>query len=147
MAITSVFKGIGKRTKRAYAALFDEPSYLFGNGTETVLFPNGERDIWIKNTRGTKGFSIRASDGPCGFSVRIRAFNNDGVTVHSDYLPTTSRLEGLREVECIDYYSDEYAQAFKRWYFSPIVDGKHAEPYPTDLGLTPRHTPFTQENN
>lgn len=147
MAITSVFQVIKRRTKRAYAELFDNPAYLFGAGTETVIFPNGEREIWIKSADGRKGFSIRASDGACGFSVRIRAFNGEGVTVHSDYLSADKRLDGMREIECVDYYSDEYAQAFKRWYFSPMVDGKHSEPYPTELGLTPRHRPFTEVNS
>lgn len=136
--IGDIFTSIKRRTKRAYLQLFDQPEYLFGRGTKTIIFPNGEREIWIKNSDGTKGFCVRASDGAAGFSIRIRQFGQSDTLVSSDWMPSDRAFTMPPELECVSYYSDPYAQQFKKWYFSPIVDGKHAEPYPADLGLEPR---------
>lgn len=109
MSLTSIFQPIRKRTKRAYLRLFDAPDYLFGRGTRTIVFPNGEREIWISNHNGTASFKIRASDGPAGFSITVLstvgALPADAhVLRQSDY--QTEMTTGAREVSMIAYYPD-----------------------------------------
>lgn len=106
-----------KRTKRAYVALFDNPTALFGNGpdnpgVEAILYPNGERELWIKDARG-HGVCIRASAGPAGFGLTIRTFGDAPMTIASH--------EG-RYIELVQYNSDERSQAFARWYAGKETD-------------------------
>lgn len=138
-----VIRPIRKRTKRAYLRLFDHTNYLFGRGTRTTLFPNGEREIWITNADGTASFSIVASDGPAGFSVRIKSAvgtlpADAHVMTRRDYV--TRIIEDVREISFTAYYPDAYAQQFRKWYLSDARDanGTKLEPHPDTLGLEPR---------
>lgn len=146
MALTDVFAPIKRRTKAAYARLFDQPNYLFGRGTRTIIFPNGAREIWISNADGTAKFAIRASDGPAGFGVTISApvgtLPADAhVVTRADYV--THITAEVREITFVSHYQDAFAQQFRRWYACDTRNeqGQKTEPYPADLGLTPRETP------
>jgi len=146
-SLTSTFRGIRKRTKRAYLRLYDQPNYLFGRGTRTTIFPNGARELWIKNVDGTVSFSIRASDGPAGFGLSILAHVGTlPVDVHSmkrsDY--RTVITPDCREITCIAYYPDAYSQQYRTWYMSDAKDehGNKTEKHPDELGLVPRVVPI-----
>lgn len=138
-----IFRPIRKRTKRAYARLFDLPAYLFGRGTRTTIFPNGEREIWIANAEGTISFKIRASDGPAGLGITITSAvgtlpADAHVVRRSDYV--TQITSDVREVTFVAHYQDAYAQQFRKWYASDARDehGNRVEPHPDVLGLQPR---------
>lgn len=141
---TSVFQSIGKRTKRAYLRLFDAKDYLFGRGTETTIFPNGTREIWIQSSDHTKGFAITASNGPAGFSVRIRQFGQSDTIVHSDWMPADRRFVMPSELEIISYYGDAYAQGHKAWYFAPRDDQRPK--HPSELGIKPRNGEYPRDD-
>lgn len=143
MTFTDIFTPIRRRTKRAYALLFDNPAYLFGRGTRTTIFPNGSREIWISNTDGTASFRITASDGPAGFSVTVNAAVGTmplaaHVLMRKDY--RTEMLQDVQEITAIAYYPDDYSQAFKKWYECDArgADGNKTVPLPSDIGLVPR---------
>lgn len=135
---TSMFTKIKRRTKRAYAALFDDTSFLFGKGTDTTIFPNGEREIWIKGLHGA-GVRVRASQGPAGFSVTIQSFAGgsdlSARTYDREYQETN--VEGQREVSIVQYRDTQYARQFCKWWASERdANGKHVEPHPNEIGIT-----------
>lgn len=118
------------RTKQQYLELFDNPNYLFGQGTKVILFPNGVHEIWIQNLNGTKGFSISASEGPVGFAVTVKTFAGtpDATllnTIAADY--SSINVDGVRETSLVQYNIDEKSQAFKRWYMADSSDKEEKE--------------------
>ena len=138
---TDIFQPLKRRTKKAYTTLYDNAAYLFGRGSRTTLFPNGEREIVISNADGTASFRVRASDGPAGFAVTISSAVGSlpadaHILLKQDY--RTEITEGVREITFISHYLDDYSQAFRRWYACDAVDGVKAHQHPSELGLTPR---------
>ena len=116
-----------KRTLKRYADLFRNPRTLFdgspANGIpapEVILFPNGERQIWIKGT-GNKGFRITAGEGPAGLSVTISRFVGcppitiAGNADDGDMTPIQNLPEAF-ELSLCQYNADARSQAFKEWY-------------------------------
>jgi hypothetical protein len=143
LTTAEIFRPIRKRTKAAYARLFEQTNYLFGRGTRTTVFPNGQREIWISNADGTAHFSITAGDGPAGFSVSIKAAVGTlpaeaHVMTRPDYI--TKITEDVREITFIAHYQDAYSQQFRKWYACDDRDEQHIKtvPHPDVLGLEPR---------
>lgn len=113
-----------KRTIKRYVDLFRNPRKLFGvgpddTGAEVILFPNGEREIWIKEAKG-HGFRITASRGPRGLGLQISRFvcgapmtiNANGNDADKDDLKGFDATH----IEICQYDSDPAAQAYKEWY-------------------------------
>lgn len=115
-----------KRTKKQYANLFDNPRALFHGGPDdtgvsVTLWPNGEREIWLRDDNGRGGVRITASRGPVGMGIRISKFVGTGpLTVRAygdDYSDATNAPSfDAREIDMVFYDQTEKAQAFKRWY-------------------------------
>lgn len=101
------------RTKAAYAELHDDPSALFGPGTKTILFPNGEPVIWIKAADGIRGARITAGQGPAGFMVTVEPIG-PAADVFADSDAETVRSVS-RRVEVLQYHDDAWSQAFRLW--------------------------------
>lgn len=113
-----------RRTLKMYAELFRNPLRLFGvgpdnTGASVILWPNGERAIWIQGSGG-KGYEITASEGPAGLALHIRGFvGSPGITISGNALPDYEPIQGLPDARYIDlcqYNSDERSQRFKAWY-------------------------------
>lgn len=122
-----------RRTIRQYMELFRNPRALFSGGpddtgVEVVLFPNGEREIWIKGTDG-KGLRLRASEGPYGMGLQIDTFaGTTALTVMTD-AASDSHLTA-RHISLCQYNNDAKAQAFREAYLSGqlgALDRFHAE--------------------
>lgn len=114
-----------RRTKTAYAALFDNPKALFPS-CETILFPNGEAQIWFRDDSNSKLLlRVSASLGPAGLSVTIQR-STCGLpltisgNVGRDYAPLV--VDDVREITVTQYRDTPAAQAFKRWYQSDCND-------------------------
>lgn len=103
-----------KRTKRAYVDLYDHPGILF-SGCETILFPNGEPEIWIRSADHKHGFRIRADRGPYGLGISVSPFATFEI-LNNDDPDIVSRDEGLGGTSVVSYDPDPKAQAYKRWY-------------------------------
>lgn len=121
-----------KRTKKLYRDLFDNPSAMFGEGVEVILFPNGENEIWIKNKAG-HGFRVKAGIGKAGFSVTVRDFVGSARGDYSVARVSDSKYDGTtikdaREVSFTKYNQTDHALAFSNWY-----DGNG--PYPEEDSL------------
>lgn len=107
-----------KRTKAAYANLFDNPTALF-EGVEVLLFPNGEREILIRDAKRGHAMRLKVSVGPAGMSLTVsRTTLGTPLSVignqEGDYEPI--RLEGdAAELSITQYNGDGDSQAFKRW--------------------------------
>lgn len=119
-----------KRTKKRYKDLFENPADLVcGSGGSngdagTILFPNGEREIWFKHYgKRTIGMSVRFSAGPAGISVTIQRFTcSPGLTVSGNAENTYASLdvkEDAAEVVVTQYFDSDWAQTFKKWYKDP----------------------------
>lgn len=111
-----------KRTLKRYADLFRDPSALFGPNTETVLFPNGENEIWLKDDRGF-GVRITASRGDAGFGVTVQKFvGGTPLTLNGNTAKDWEPYAGpdMQEVTITQYLGDERSQQFKRWYRDEI---------------------------
>jgi hypothetical protein len=110
-----------RRTLKAYRKLYADPTALF-DGCSVTLFPNGEREIWIKDAadRGY-GFRIRASMGPAGLGLQVDRFSlgrpitpAGNETIAEDWKPYAG--PDLDNVSLTQYGFDERSQAFKAWY-------------------------------
>lgn len=118
-----------KRTLKLYETLYRNPLSLFpSNGPttagdiETILFPNGENEIWIKDSKSGRGFRIRASNGPAGFALRVSTFGK-AATI-ADVIPDNESAVGHDAVDfglCI-YNDDEKSQAFRARYVAKQTD-------------------------
>ena len=120
-----------RRTKKRYANLFDDPKSLFGNA-RVMLFPNGEPEIWIQSPDGCQGFRLTASCGKAGLGLTIRRFVGGApMTICGNLAPDGEVMpqKDAEEISVTQYRSDDYAQAFKKWY----GDSEH-NPYPEPPG-------------
>lgn len=108
-----------KKLARATVAMFDklrrtgkgiaETDGLYG--TTVTLWPNGNREIWVKSGDQSLGFSIQFSEGPHGLSAKLYYFGGS-LSEHADV-----RVDHFgNHVEICQYRPDAKAQAFKRWY-------------------------------
>lgn len=117
-----------RRTKKRYTDLFVNPKALF-DGVETVLWPNGEPEIWFKADNGRLRISVRASLGPAGLSVLVRKHvATDELTAsgnHSDGSPIT--IDDVWELSLTQYRQTPAAQAFKAWYQSAPDDPRREQ--------------------
>lgn len=116
-----------KRTLKRYIELFRNPRSLFegspANGIsapETIIFPNGEREIWIKG-QGNKGFRIKASEGPAGLNVTVSRFVGcPPITISGNaddgQMTAIRNLPEAYELSLCQYNADDRSQAFKVWY-------------------------------
>lgn len=118
-----------KRTKKRYAELHDNPQALF-EGVETIVFPNGENEIWFKDDRG-HGFKVVASRGPAGLGLRVSRFVG-GAPIHArlfdkDY--AMGRFPEAIEAELTQYNPTDHARDFAAWYDADAAgrEGKHPE--------------------
>ena len=108
-----------KRTKKAYEALFDDPKTLF-EGVEVFLFPNGEREILVRDAKRGHAMRIKVSVGEAGLGLTVqRTTFGTALSVcgnrEGDY--EFVRLEDdAAELTITQYNGDERSQAFKRWY-------------------------------
>lgn len=110
-----------RRTKKSYAHLYDDPSALFGDGTEVILYPNGEPGtIWVKGPHGT-GIEFRASAGPYGLSWRVHTFVGASpmtvMTTDKEYAEEQVRHDA-REVGGVQYFANEEAHEYRDAYWS-----------------------------
>lgn len=96
-----------RRTIKRYSDLYRDPAGLFP-GVETVLFPNGEPEIWFKTADGM-GFRVTVSNGPHGLGIEARSF------VGTPNLTPEDGAESFA-VSTTQYRQTETAQAYKRWY-------------------------------
>lgn len=104
-----------RRTKKAYANLYDHPKSLFGGGpdntgVDVILWPNGEPEMWLQ----TRIHSVRitASRGPYGMNINIQA--------HAGCAPlsiqpnsTEDGSKSCREVDITLYDDNDKARAFQ----------------------------------
>lgn len=144
----SIREKILRRTKKLYAALFDDPTTLFP-GVETTLFPNGEREIWFRDTTSANlGLKIKVSQGPAGFGVTIErlaptraTLNVCGEVDNGSIVPPSGFVqEDVTRLDAMFYYDDPYSQQFKRWHndqCTTAVDEPTTVKYPGDMGLKP----------
>jgi len=122
-----------KRTKKAHADLLGNPTLLFGQGPDNPgarvrLWPNGEEEMWIEGRDG-QVLSIRASDGPAGLGVTVRALGATGPITAAAYdrdYQTATLTHEARQVTMTVYRADERAQAFKRWYHAEETEADRA---------------------
>lgn len=103
-----------KRTLKDYEALYRNPLHLAppgpaSTGAEVILFPNGEREIWVRSGDGFGGMRIRISDGPAGLSIHVNSF------VGTADMDVVVDAPG-RDIGLVQYRSDQRSQAFRRWY-------------------------------
>lgn len=124
-----------RRTKKAYANLYDHPAALFGNGPDNAgprvtLWPNGENELWIQDASGRHSVKITASSGPAGLGITLRrhfgatpitlrAYNQDYKSVLVGDLGNVQEspvVDDVVEVCLTMYNADDRSQAFKRWY-------------------------------
>lgn len=120
-----------RRTKKAYMELFDNREHLF-EGVETLLWPNGEPEIWFKTGDGL-GFRLRVSNGPAGLGITINRFAGGVPVTVTGNMPPDDEIAPQRdqtEVSICQYRSDARSQAFKRWYGS-----EGTEPHPDAVRL------------
>lgn len=102
-----------RRTLKRYENLYRDPTSLFpasdgARQLETILFPNGENEIWLRTPDGL-GVRIVASNGPHGLGVRVGSFVGTPKITAPD---TQDEIE----VELCQYRQDARSQAFRRWY-------------------------------
>lgn len=91
-----------------------------------TLYPNGLPAIWIQDSEGN-GFEIKASNGPAAFAVEVRPFvGSVPVTLDIDDSP---EVETRGRVTLCQYRRNEWAQAYKAWYFNR-TEGAGFEGYP-----------------
>lgn len=98
----------------AWQQLQDDPKSYF-EGCELRLFPNGQKEIWIKGKQG--GMCITASEGPMGLGIEVKPFLGNGpITIHHLSM-TQEHTRGVdtKHVSLTLYHSDEKSQAFKQW--------------------------------
>lgn len=102
-----------RRTKKQYADAFSNPRLPFSHSAgephtaKLILFPNGRPGaVWIESIDGQRQFSVEASDGPAGLSIRIYTLNGATPRVYHDG----------RYLEICSYKPDEHSQAYARWY-------------------------------
>jgi hypothetical protein len=115
-----------RRTKVAYARLFDDPYSLFP-GVKVTLFPNGEPEIWL-DMGGNRGFRITAADGPAAAAVTVESLHGvvptDVAGAGADYRPQPCNDGLVRpRVEVLQYKPDDWSQTFRAW-----VRGEAANP-------------------
>lgn len=96
-----------RRTLKRYSELYHQPASLFPQ-VETVLFPNGQPEIWFKTADGL-GFKVTVSNGPHGLGIEARSF------IGTPNLTPEGGAESFT-VSATQYRQNEKAQAFKRWY-------------------------------
>jgi hypothetical protein len=97
-----------KRTKASYARLFDSPTDLFA-GVETILFPNNQGEIWIRDTKGSGlSFSIKVSRGPYGIGVQIDS--------HAGCEPIAVMSDSGSHVELCQYDNTADARRYRDAY-------------------------------
>jgi hypothetical protein len=113
-----------KRTKKDYDQLYRSPKHLFpptasSAGVDTILFPNGQNEIWFKDEYG-RHFTVVASSGPAGFSVTVKAGFNASATLLGAKYPGYECFDedDVKEVTLCQYNQDEASQAFKAWYLA-----------------------------
>lgn len=114
-----------KRTLKAYTDLYRNPGLLSNSEQEraqVILFPNGEREIWIKSDDGTLGIRMTVSNGPAGLGVCMSSFiGTPPLTVGgnlADGACTPAGGEDYRHLEICAYRLDEKSQAFKARYWN-----------------------------
>jgi hypothetical protein len=113
-----------KRTKKDYDQLYRSPKHLFpptasSAGVDTILFPNGQNEIWFKDEYG-RHFTVVASSGPAGFSVTVKAGFNASATLLGAKYPGYECFDedDVKEVTLCQYNQDEASQTFKAWYLA-----------------------------
>lgn len=110
-----------KRTQAEYIRLYKNPNHLdpphaSGGGAEVTIFPNGEREVWIKSPEGDLGFTLHVSHGPAGLGLRVTAHTGRPmVTVFGESNGEPADLED-KHLELCQYRADSRSQSFKRWY-------------------------------
>ena len=110
-----------RRYKADYERLYDDPTALFGSGVETILWPNGAPQIWIRDTRGS-GVRIQASAGPQGICLFLRRFTGGApltvfrpVEMGKDGRPKPGRgYDEYDYLEVTQYLPG--SEAFRDWY-------------------------------
>lgn len=114
-----------RRTKKAYAELYDDPTKLF-KGCEVILFPNGEPEIWVKST--TYPFHqvvVTGGRGPAGMGLHLRrSIGSAPLTVSGNLDDTEWNVHPPKGEQAPDYYQVEitqldpspFAQAHRAWY-------------------------------
>lgn len=119
-----------KGTLKRYADLYRDPGSLF-QGVETLIFPNGEPEIWFRTAAG-HGFRLKVSWGPAGLAATLsRHTLTPGFTIagndHGSPWEPFARDPEACEVTITQYDRDDWAQAFRRWYGAP-ADRKPPHP-------------------
>ena len=109
-----------RRTKRAYAHLFDNPTALSAGGpsdkgAHVTLYPNGAREIWIRDTHGLHGIRLTVSHGPAGLGVTLSTMAGTApITLHLTSAETNEIVSvDTREVETCQYDATPSAQALQ----------------------------------
>lgn len=108
--------------KKDYAELFNAPFSFFGS----VALSLNKRfsvkpQLYIESKNGER-FTIEASEGKAGFTLRIRSMNNATIVdAHKWKRPEDAPLpdlvgEEVNEIELCIYHKEEWSQAFKKWY-------------------------------
>ena len=126
-----------RATKKQYTGLFDNPRALFP-GAEVRLWPFGQPEIWIRDSKSGRGVRIRrAGGGPAGFGLEISTFMLSGgadlALQYEDVNQTPHFLAGVRSLEVVQHYPDARSQTYRTWYRS---EGG----YPCDVCGTPDPT-------
>lgn len=130
MAHKKISKVTIRQAQDALKLLF--PSVQF------VVAPNGLPGLWVKDPATGSGMRVSFSAGDAGVSVTLGKFAGcEPVTVTGN---SAGEMEPLKQVDAFEvtacvYRTDEYSQAFKRWYGRDAA-GEITQ-HPKELGLVP----------
>ena len=109
-----------KRTKKAYADLYDNPAAIAEGSAQVILFPNGQKEIFIRTADDRQGFRLTVGQGPAGLSITLSPFTFSpplsvtGNLANADATPSYSG--DFRDLEVCQYFPDPWSQAFKAHY-------------------------------
>lgn len=110
-----------KRTIKAYVDLFRNPRALFppsaaSNGVETVIYPNGQREIWFSDVHNgiQRGIRLTVGSGPYGLGIHIDTFAGTA--------PVSVMSTNGNHIELCQYDPLPRAQAFKEAYQAGDLD-------------------------
>jgi hypothetical protein len=103
-----------KRTKKAYMELFDNPKALF-DGVETIIFPNGQPEIWFKSDE--LGVRLKIGRGRAGMSITVyKLYATPNITVAA----SDESKGGWYETPMVDacqYKEEKESLEFRDYYY------------------------------
>jgi hypothetical protein len=129
-----------KRTQALYTNLYKNPKALFpphasSGGVDTILFPNGQNEIWFKSADGTLGFKMTVGNGPVGLGIHISAMiGTPKITMFYADSEGKTQLADDSYIDACQYYQTPMALDFKESYRGSDLDG-HYKRFPRETSV------------